>query len=113
RGIEYLPSADHCRDSGSSGCHCWNHCHHPELGCHHGVVWQSLEYHLYRDWNDDREREDLVFKPLVSFAECLEWDLQRGADRSDAPWLHYTGGCGYHYPALPLYLGELQRYCHF
>ena len=50
-----------------------------------------MEYHLQWDWNDDREREDLVFKPLVSFAECLGWDLQRGTDRSDAPRLHYTG----------------------
>lgn len=90
-GIEYLPPADHCRDCGGSGGHCRDYRHYPELGCHYRVVWQSLEYHLYRDWNDDREREDLVFQPLVSFAECLERHLQRGTDCRDAPRLHYTG----------------------
>ena len=59
-----------------------------------------MEYHLQWDWHHDRKCENVVFQPLDTPAEYLEWYLQRGTDRSDAPRLHYTGVRGYHYPSF-------------
>ena len=47
-GAEHFPPADHRCDCGGSGSHCRDHRHHPELGCHYGVVREPVEYHLYR-----------------------------------------------------------------
>ena len=109
-GAEHFSPSDHCRDRGGSGGHCRNHCHHPELGCHHGVVWKPVEYHLYWDRHHDRERENVVLQPLDTPAECLERHLQRGADGCDAARFHHPRGRGHHYAAVPVYLGELQRH---
>ena len=105
--IEYLPPSDHRRDCGGSGSHCRDHCHHPKLGSDYRVVWVPLEHHLYRDRHHDRERENVVFQPLDTPAECLERHLQRGADGCDAARFHYPRGRGHHHTAVSVYLGEL------
>ena len=74
RRVEYLPPADYCRDCGGSG----GYCGIIAIIQNWGAITSGLEtcgIPSVPDWHHDRKRENVVFKPLDTPAECLEWYL--------------------------------------